>query len=133
MRQGQQHRKRARRSTVTNGSPQEAVQRALPEAEEELHEPPRRPRGTPAGVEDPPAQQPQGRETPPATPEQQGTAERGHREHERLRLGDKVLHTLMRVNGVIAQLPAVGDFMHAGKVCVRYIALEKKVQVRYLQ
>lgn len=47
----------------------------------------------------------------------------------KLQIGHKVLHRLMQVNGVVVQFPAAADFMHAGKVCIRYLTTEKKVQV----
>lgn len=44
-------------------------------------------------------------------------------------LGARARHRVLDVTGVVAQLPSIADFLHKGKVLLRYGAVEKKVPV----
>ncbi|KAL1530306.1 hypothetical protein AB1Y20_001216 [Prymnesium parvum] len=43
-----------------------------------------------------------------------------------LTLGTGVFHRVLRVHGVITNLPAFGDFLHKGKVLMQFPAIERK-------
>lgn len=43
--------------------------------------------------------------------------------------GSYVYHKVMMVNALVTKLPSPCDFMHQGKVCIQYTAVERKVQV----